>query len=813
MRTLKFMVIVCLIGAAQQLLASPEWQSLGNVTAVSVQPQGVDLTAGPARLRVTVLSSNVIRVRYARQGSFPASQSFVVLPNAFANPPMAHVDQTGDAIVVSAGNVQARISKTPLRVSFIDTAGNVISQDQPDHPVAFHGAEFRVWKTMPVDEHYFGLGDKSGPLDHRGQAFTMWNTDVFGWQESTDPLYKTIPVFLGVRAGSAYGIFLDNTYRSSFDFGKESGEFLSFGAPGGELDYYFFYGPDPKRVLTDFTALVGRSALPPRFALGYQQCRYSYYPEAQVRDVAHQFRERKIPADVIYLDIDYQDHNRPFTVDRNGFPDFEGMVKDLGTEGFKVAAITDLHIAKLPGYKPYDEGLAHDYFVHNPDGSVFVGNVWPGESVFPDFTRAAVRDWWGSLYSEFVKTGIRGFWNDMNEPALFLVPSKTMPLDTVHSVEGRKTDHREIHNVFGMENARGTYEGMLRLQPNVRPFVLTRAAYAGTQRYAASWTGDNSSTWNHLRISLPQMINLGLSGYGFIGADIGGFNGSPTPELLTRWMELGVFNPIFRNHAAKGTRFREPWVDGPAHEAIRKRYIETRYRLLPYIYTGMEEASRTGIPLMRPMFLEFPGDSKLLTNGEEFMFGEDLLVAPKVWEFAAPYEVTLPKGNWFDYWTGEIHPGGAILKVDPPLDTLPVYVREGSIIPQQPVVQHVEETPQGPLELRVYPGENCHGSLYLDDGNTFAYMHGNYLRINFTCQATPGSVQIRIAPSEGSFKPWFTQVKLEVAGNPPSAVQVQGKNFSDWNSDAAARMVSLTLPWNASGTEIRLEYPQEPSRK
>jgi alpha-glucosidase len=402
-----------------------------------------------------------------------------------------------------------------------------------------------------------------------------------------------------------------------------------------------------------------------------------------------------------------------------------------------------------------------------------------------------VRQWWGSLYTDFVKMGVRGFWNDMNEPAVFLRADKTMPLNTVHNVEGRKTDHREIHNVFGMENARATYEGLLRLQPDVRPFVLTRAAYAGTQRFAATWTGDNSSMWNHMRISLPQLMNLGLSGYPFTGADVGGFRGSPTPELLTLWMELGAFTPFYRNHGEKGSRNREPWVDGPEHEAIRKKYIETRYRLLPYIYTGMEETSRTGIPLMRPLFLEYPDDADLETTDSEFMFGDGLLVAPKVYEFDEPYEVSLPKGDWFNYWTGEKLSGGQKIKVDPPLDTLPVYVRAGTILPQQPVVQYVGETPQGPLELRVYPGPNCRGGLYQDDGNTLAYQGGDFMRLHFTCEAAGDHLQVKLSAPEGPFSPWFKEVQLIAYGAPNvRSISVDGKTIENWKPEAD----SLTLP-------------------
>ena len=798
MRKSHVVLLACFIIGSPSLFAAGGWRPLGNVSGVKVLPNGVELTAGPSRVRVVALSSNVVRLRYAREGQFPPDHSFAVLPGGFPNPG-SKVEQTNDAITLSTSSLKVQISRSPLTISFLAPDGSAISQDSPGSPASFNGSEFRVWKSMPEDEHYFALGDKSGPLDHRNLAFTMWNTDAFGWQESTDPLYKDIPFFLAMRKGAAYGIFLDNTYRTSFDFGKESRDSYSFGSDGGELDYYFFYGPDPKRVVQDFTALVGRTPLPPLFAFGYQQCRYSYYPEARVREVASEFRKRKIPADVIYLDIDYQQNNRPFTVDHERFPRFEQMISDLKGEGFKVIAITDLHLAKLEGYKPYDEGIAHDYFVHNPDGSTFVGPVWPGPSVFPDFTREEVRKWWGTLYGDFVKDGIRGFWNDMNEPSVFERPDKTMPLDTVHSVEGRKTDHREIHNVFGMQNARATYEGLLRLQPDVRPFVLTRAAYAGAQRYASTWTGDNSSTWNHMRISIPQLLNLGLSGYAFVGDDIGGFAGSPTPDLLTRWMELGVFNPIYRNHGTKGSRDREPWVDGPDHEAIRKQYIETRYQLLPYIYTSMEETSRTGIPLMRPMFLEYPSDKRFETTDTEFMFGPDLLVAPKVDEKFEPYDITLPSGTWYDFWTG--HEATSAKTLNPSLDRLPVFVRAGAIIPEQPIVQNTDEVPQGPLQISVYPGPNCHGSMYEDDGNTLAYQRGEFLRMDFTCQAQSSLLAFKFLTAHANYKPWWNSMQLVFLGfkNAPRELSLNGQKIGDFHFDAERGSVSVEFPAKSEG--------------
>ena len=790
------------------------WQPVGAVSSASVLPDGVELTLGVAKVRVVAVSPNVVRVRYAPTGTFPPDHSFALV-TVDRKTPKVEVRDGADFVEIDAGGLRVAIRKSPLRISFEDPSGTPILQEHPEYPVAFNGTAFRVWESMPEDEHYFGLGDKGGSLDHRDESFTMWNKDVFGYQESTDPRYKTIPFLVGVRNGKAYGLFLDNTFRSTWDIGKESREFFSFGADGGELNYYFLYGPDPKRVVADFTDLTGRTPLPPLFSLGYQQSRYSYYPEARVREIANELRERKIPADAIYLDIDYQEKNRPFTVDRERFPHFEGMVNDLRKQGMKVITITDLHIAHVPGAKTYEDGIKGDDFVKNPDGSVYIGKVWPGDSVFPDFTRYTARDWWGTLYTDFVKDGVRGFWNDMNEPALFERADKTMPLNNIHRVQDRPedggqdrlTDHREIHNVFGMENVRATYEGLLKLKPDQRPFVLTRAAYAGTQRYAATWTGDNTASWNHMRLSIAQLLNLGMSGYAFSGVDVGGFNGSPNPELLTRWHELGVFYPMYRNHAAKETRNREPWVDGPEHEAIRKRYIETRYKLLPYIYTGMEENSRTGIPLLRPMFMEFPQETGLVANGDEFMFGRSFLIAPKTWGFLQPYNVTLPQGTWFDYWKGTKLEGGQTFPIEPPLDTLPVYVRAGSIIPQQAVVQHVEEIPLGPLELHVYPGPNCSGEIYLDDGDTFAYRNGQYLRQTFTCEAAADHLEITMNAPQGPFKPWFKEVRFTIHGvdGKVSTLTVDEKPSAKWKASAGT-LVSGAIPWDRNAHKVRLAF-------
>jgi alpha-glucosidase len=790
-RAAAFLLILALASVAA---SAQGWKAVGAATNVDVLPDGVELTAGNAKVRVTSFREGVIRVRFAPNGGFTTGASWALAEGP--RPTAVSIDDEPDVLTLKAGAVTVIVAKSPLSIRFVDPAGAVLSADEPALPMASDGERVRVWKSMPDDELYFGLGDKAGPMNRRGRAFSLWNTDAYGWRESTDPLYKSIPFFMGLNHGAAYGIFFDDTYRSSFDFGKETAGVLSFGADGGELDYYFLAGPEPKKVVEEYAALTGRAPLPPLWSLGYQQCRYSYYPEARVREVAKTFRDKKIPADAIYLDIDYQDRNRPFTVSASSFPAFGSMIRDLRAEGFHTIAITDLHIAVAPrqGYAPYDSGTKLDVFVKNPDGTVYVGRVWPGDSVFPDFTLTRVRDWWGGLYKNFAGLGVAGFWNDMNEPAVF-DETKTMPLDVVHRLDdGSTLDHRAVHNVLGMENARATYDGLRRLRPNERPFVLTRAAYAGAQRWAASWTGDNSGTWNHLAMSTPMLLSLGLSGYGLVGDDIGGFVGSAPADLLTRWMELGAFNPIYRGHAAKGTRDREPWVDGPQHEALRRRAIEARYALIPYLYTSVEEMSRTGVPLMRPVFLDYPKAEESYGDDRVFLFGGDLFVAPAFSERTEPVDVRLPPGGWYEYGTSVLHTG--TISLEPSLGELPVFARAGAIIPQQPVVQDTDETPAGPLELHVYPGPDCRGALYQDDGHTFAYQKGKYLRERYACKAAPADILVTSRVEHDAFKPWWSSAMLVVYGfkRSPREVRVADKPVSGWTFDEKSGSVSVLVP-------------------
>jgi len=796
---------------------------LDRVTASRATPNGIEIHAGNAVLLITALREDVLRVRVGPTGQLPEDASWAVLSSSRTATVPVTQESNGTAVGFKTAKLRVTVRKDPMEMTVTDFDGHIISQEFPGRPIEYHGSSFRIYHKSPDDEHYFGLGDKPGPLDRRNEAFSNWNTDSFGWQESTDPIYKSIPFFITFRKGISAGFFLDNTWRSSFDFNKEYRDGYSFGSEGGPLDYYILYGPEPKAVVKAWAWLVGTTPMPPLWSLGYQQSRYSYYPEAEVRRIADRLRSERIPADVLWLDIDYQIKNRPFTVDPERFPHFDQMIKDLKAQHLHTVVITDLHIADLPnaGYKPYDEGTAGDHFVKNPDGSPYVGVVWPGKSVFPDFTRKVSRDWWGSLYSDFLAKGIAGFWNDMNEPAVFNA-SKTFPDDVQHRIDEpgflpRTASHLEIHNVFGMENSRGTFEGLLKLAPNTRPFVMTRASYAGGQRYSATWTGDNSASWNHLRQTTPQLLNLGLSGFAMAGADVGGFAASPQPELLTRWLELAAFQPIDRDHSAVGTNPQEPWENGtPEDLNLRRKYIE--------------EMARTGLPIMRPLFLEFPkgsldGGPLDLNTGNAFLLGPDLLVAQSPYpDEMDDYSVALPAVGWYDYWTGVRVEGSANrkaidnnpvtqpeMRIHRSLDTLPVFVRAGAIVPEQPLVQSTDETPQGPLTLRVYPplngAKDCSGSVYLDDGVSYDFQKGKFLRMDFTCHASEKGLTVSASPHQGSFTPWWSLVSIEVYGaaHPATGASASGALISP-GYDAEHHRITVLLPDEGKGFELKLAY-------
>ena len=756
--------VVLLIGTSP---AGAQWTHLGAATAYDVADAVLTLHCGEAVVRIEAVTDHVVRVRLAPNGKFGRDFSWAVMDST-PRGRFVTSDEGPEHIRVSTGALTVAVQRTPCRIEVRDADGNVLVSDDPARGMAWRGAAraagetdapgasatpVRVWQHLPDDVAVYGLGEKSGPLNKVGRAWTMWNTDAPAYGPATDPLYKSVPFFICARDGRYHGVFFDNPWRTSFDFGQQERNTLSFGAEGGELNYYVIAGSNPKDVVRRYTDLTGRMPLPPRWAVGYHQCRFSYYPESRVREIAATFRAKRIPCDVLYFDIDYMDGYRCFTWNDQRFPDPKGLTDHLHDLGFHTVAIIDPGIKHDPGYSVYDQGTELGVWLTRPDGEVYVGRVWPGESVFPDFTDAQVRAWWSALFEPFLNhCGIDGIWNDMNEPSDFVGPNKTVPLDLRHANQGAPASHRACHNVYGMQMARATFAGLEQAAPGRRPFVITRATYAGGQRYGAGWTGDNVSTWEHLRMSIPMALNLGVSGMPFVGPDIGGFVGGATPELYARWIQVGSLFPFCRTHTAWDNPDQEPWSYGPEVEAVARQALERRYAMLPYLYTLFEESARTGVPIMRPLWMEFP-QMRTWYEDAVFMLGADVYVVPVLLPEARAFTHPLPPGVWFDLNTGLIHGGGQRVRIDPDFNVLPMFVRAGSVIPMQSPVQSTTHIPDEPLILDVWPFGESGGRLYEDDAETTAYRDGAYRRTRFLCRAEGDAFTLTMFATEGDYVP------------------------------------------------------------
>jgi len=800
-------------------------EPLGDIvdchTGGLIPPNCVDLVAANGILRLEVVAAGLIRLRLRRAGpeGFPPLFSYALDPEAEWPPVLFDLENNPQAVTIRTAELVCTVQKSPCRLALTDAAGRLLSDDSAG--LGFCGPGAFCTRRLAEGEPVYGLGEKAFDLNLRGRSVEMWNTDPGSYPPGRDPLYQSIPFLISLQDGQAYGLFFDNPGRARFDLGHTRPDLLSYEADTGELCAYLIAGPGIPDVLAGYTRLTGRMALPPLWALGYHQSRWSYFPEGQVRALAAELRRRHIPCDAIHLDIDYMNGFRVFTWDLNRFPDPPRLLADLHEQGFHAIAIIDPGVKvdpgprpvlarasgpggrDIPGYAVHDEGLARGFFCKLPDGRPFRGPVWPGNCYFPDFTDPQVRDWWGELYRPLLDAGLDGFWNDMNEPAVFL--GQTMPPYLVHTYDGHGACHGEIHNVYGLQMARAGAEGLRRLRPNERVPLITRSAYAGVQRHALAWTGDNQSTWAHLRLGVSMCLNLGLSGVAFCGPDTGGFAGDCDGELLARWTQVGALTPFFRNHAVVGSQPQEPWAHGEPYESICRRWVELRYELLPYIYTAAWQAAQTGLPMMRPLVLAFPTDRRTYNLDDQFLFGDALLAAPVGHPGQTRRRVYLPQGTWYSFWTGEAC--GGDMDVDAPLERMPIFVRAGSVVPMAPVVQHSGEWPPSALQLHIYPGDG-ESWLYEDDGHSLDYRAGEYRLTRFTCELPRPASRRPSAPKmavrrtvEGSYDPGYGCFEIHLHALPaaPRQVLVDGQPV-DTTFDAEHNAVRLT-----AGDWTRLE--------
>ncbi len=734
-------------------------------------------------LQLTILRDSVLRFRYTTTGNFKNDFSYAITKYASTGYNHLKIEDKKDHYSITTSKLICNISKENLGVQLFDAKDNkLINQDE----IGFHWEEsyeyggniVKMSKVSQDGESYYGLGDKPEHLNLKGKRFENWVTDSYAFGKETDPIYKAIPFYTGLHHKKAYGIFFDNTFRSFFDFANERRNVTSFWAQGGEMNYYFIYGPKMEDVVINYTDLTGKPhQLPPLWALGYHQCKWSYYPESKVKAITKKFRDLKIPCDAIYLDIDYMEGFRCFTWNKEYFPDPKRMVKELADDGFKTVAIIDPGIKVDKDYAIFQEGLENDYFCKRADGPYMKGKVWPGECYFPDFTKPEVRDWWSGLFKELIEDiGVKGVWNDMNEPAVMEVPNKTFPNDVRHDYDGNPCSHRKAHNVYGMQMARATYHGLKKFSYPKRPFVITRAAYSGTQRYTSTWTGDNVATWEHLWIANVQAQRMAMSGFSFAGSDIGGFAEQPQGELFTRWIQLGIFHPFCRVHSSGDHGDQEPWAFDEDVTDIVRKFIEIRYQLLPYLYTAFWNYINDGTPILKSLVLFDQYDVHTHYRTDEFVFGDKILVCPVLEPNAKGRRMYVPKGNWFNFWTDEVVKGGKEMWVEADIDSMPIFVKEGAIIPKYPIQQYVGEKNIEEVVLDVYYKEGKEVSELFDDAHDgYDYTKGRYSLRTFKLTGKTKELIIQ-QHKEGKFITTYETFKLKFHGLPFEIDKIQLDN-------------------------------------
>lgn len=779
--------------AAKKRRRLPPWNALGGVKRVTAYERGVRLMCEQGNVELQWVAADCLRVRLHpdKRAEFSAPFSYAVSKVDWPEVPIEAIDHPVTVEMQSAAMI-CRVEKLSFRLQLETLSHELICADLSGMQWREDGA-VRLSLRLQPDESAYGLGSRAVGLNLRGKHYQLWNTDPPRFRRDDDPLYYSIPFYLGVHAHGAYGVFWDNATRGTVDVGMGANDALVFEGEAGELRYYLFFGNDVNSVLARYTELTGRIMLPPLWSLGYQQCRFSYYPQQTVLDLAGEFRKRGIACDVLYLDIHYMAGFRVFTWDRTRFPALPEMIATLHRQGFKVVVIVDPGIKIDPDYPVYVSGVEQDVFLKYPDGKPVTAAVWAGASHFPDFTSAAARCWWAEQFLPLLDAGVDGIWNDMCEPAIFTSDgASTLPDYVIHDVDGLGGDHQGNHNVYGLLMGRASQEALRKYYPERRPFNMIRAGFAGAQRYASSWTGDNSSTWDHLRLSLSMTLNMGLSGAPMTGPDIGGFDGDTDGELFTRWLQAAVLMPFFRTHTGMDTHTQEPWSFGQPYEVINRLTIDLRYRFLPYLYSLVAIAKEYGWPVIRPVFTLEPMNPDLRAVDDCYLLGDSVLVAPVLEPGAVRRSVYLPVGEWYDYWTNELLPGGQVVTVPAPLERVPLFIRAGTSLPQWPEAQYVGENAVDTLLLRVYPGDS-ETILYEDDGEGMAYEKGAYRWVYITCNWDEDGRFIINRRVAGQYTPAYTRMKIEVVGldEEPMHVRVDRQGAPLWFFDEGLLEVSI----------------------
>ena len=661
---------------------------------------------------------------------------------------------------------------------------------------------------IPTHATNLSLPATRGQEKRYEEPFRLYNLDVFEYElDNPMALYGHVPLMVAHSAAHTSALLWLNAAETWVDVDKTSAGpdrvATHWISESGIIDAFLLPGPGPKDVLAQYASLTGTTPLPPRFAIGYHQCKWNYKSEAEIAELDANFDLHNIPYDVSWLDIEHTDGKRYMTWDATHFPHPKEMIDAVAAKGRKMVTIVDPHLKRDSNYAVHNAASKGGHYIRDRSGNEYDGWCWPGSSSWPDFLSSSVRDWWAGLfaYSVYQHSAPSLFiWNDMNEPSVFNGPEVTMHKDAQHR-DG--WEHRDVHNLYGMMVHAATAQGLLqRDSPPARSFVLSRALFAGTQRFGAVWTGDNAAEWSHLRASVPMVLSLGLAGVPFAGADVGGFFGNPDGELLTRWLQLGAFQPFFRGHAHLDSKRREPWVFPEPYLSAMRSAIRARYALMPYLYTLFHEAAQTGVPVVRPLWMEFPEQPALFAEEDEFMLGAALLVVPVTQPGATTVAARFPGSRWFRFDGTLASPAAGEQQAAPLEAGAPVWLRGGSIVPRMERVRRATRQQQhDPLTLVVGldAAGRAEGRFFWDDGVSAA--GGHVLRLlRFAAGRLSNADGAGPGAAAAAFECRNVVERIVVAGLPaaPAAVLAAGRSCDfDWaDSVLTVRRPQLPIAQN-----------------
>lgn len=739
-----------------QLGISAQSLPSGPITSTKPTPTGFSGKTTNTQFDIRSYNPHVFRIRLTTKAKF--SEMNYALSGKEPEPTQVNKTETKDKLILDNGPVKLVVEKTPdFRVILYNKEGQVISEDMPGaaFSTAFMGDKVTVYRKMQEGERFVGLGEALGDLDRRGSGVTLNNTDNYRYDDVRVPMYSSIPFFIGMHHGIVYGIFYNNSFLAYFNFGISTDEFSSVSFAGGDLDYFLITGNSVADIITEYTGLTGRMPLPPRWSLGYQQSRCSYYPQSVVQHLAETFRNKHFPVDGIVLDADYLQDYEPFRINTQRFPDMPVLAKNLANMHIELTASVNPGIKLDSTYDAHHDGLAKNIFLKYTDGRPFVAPIAPSTDHYPDFTDPKARAWWVQHMKFLPDNGIHGYWNDMNEPA---VGGSYLPDNIQFNFDGRGANSPEAKNLFGMLMARSSYEAAVANGGNRRPFILTRSGFAGLQRYSAIWSGDNQAKDEHLLLGNLLNNQLGLSGVPFTGADVGGYIGDGTKELFKRWIEVGAFYPYMRNHKEFFATANEPWSYGEEGEAIARNYVGFRYRLMPYLYSAFYEATQTGMPIARSLAITDPFDDKVYDHQYQYetLFGPSILLAPMTSKEKIK-KLYLPKGEWYDLYTDEKISGGKEWMQEFPIYQLPLYVKSSAIIPMQHAVESTKDNPGDTLFIHIWNGKEVNNYVWYDDaGDGLEYKEGVYAKRQI--RFDPEDRIIDVWAQEGTFTSPYKQL-------------------------------------------------------